>query len=297
MSSRGPDRTEYPCGEFAGTLAIAVATEDHNQPLAMDSGDEHPVDLAHMIEKVGNDHQDVRTANLAEMGIIAPLGVFQFLQGESEIAEFGAPQVRQFKFANQVPVGNIEEVAKGDAVGQQRFLLKILSIDLDAVKQRCCQRDRGFQFGSPEVLDHHGRRRAVIGADVDKPNALPFAGRRMMIDNDIEIDFFETGQMIGLRVDHDLFAVIIDLDSVQPFDRDLQPFDHRDVVEAANFVGVGDDDVLDPVTEQSLDGHGTGQSVRIGIDHHKDVVILVEDIPECLKAFFRGLFRSNRAEG
>jgi len=103
--------------------------------------------------------------------------------------------------------------------------------------------------------------------------------------------------MIGLGVDHYLFAVIVEFDVVQPFDRDLQPLDHGDVVEAANLVRVGDDDVLDPVTEQPLDGHGAGQRIRVGVDYDKDIIVLVEDIPESLKTFFRGLLRSNRAEG
>ena len=196
----GPQRAENSTGQFAGTLAVSIATEDHHQFLSMDSGDEDPVDLSNMIEKIGDYHQYIRTADLTEMGIVSPFGILELLQGKIEIAQFRAPEVGEFKLTDQIPIGDIEEVAEGDTIGEQRFLLEILSIDFYAVKKRGGQRYRRFHISGAQILDDHRRSRPVIGANIDT-SGLPLVCAWMMIDDHIKIDLFKTGEMIRLGID------------------------------------------------------------------------------------------------
>ena len=68
-----------------------------------------------------------------------------------------------------------------------------------------------------------------------------------MIDDGVELDFLKTGQMIGLGIDHHPLAVVFKLDIFQSQQGDLQPIDHRQVVEASDLIGMGDRNILDLV--------------------------------------------------
>ena len=86
MATRRSQGAEDPLGEFSGILAIPVAAKNHHQFFAVDSRHEGPVDLAHMVEKIGNNDKDIGTSHPAQMDVIASFGIFQIGQGGGEIS-------------------------------------------------------------------------------------------------------------------------------------------------------------------------------------------------------------------
>ena len=266
-------------GENPGILPITVTAEDHDHAFSMDPGDDHPGKLIHVVQKIGDNHQDVRGPHPADMDEGLSLAHLQLVQGYFEIFQLGTAKIGQLQLAHQVQVGKAEQVAEGDAVGRQGILLEILGIDLDPVEQGRGQRHRGFDVGGAQVFHHDGRRRPVGGPDVNELG-IPLNSDRMVVDDRIKVHLFKTGQVRRLRVEQDLLGVIADFQGMQPLDGNLQPLDHLQVIEPPDLVGVPDSDILNPVAEQPFYRHGGGQCIGVGIDDHQNIIVLAEHLPE-----------------
>jgi len=111
-----------------------------------------------------------------------------------------------------------------------------------------------------------------------------------MVDHRVEGHLFETGEMVGLGIDQDLFAVILHRQGVEPFDGDFQTLHHGQVVEAPDLVGIADDDAVHPVAEQPFERQGRGDGVRIGADDDEDVVAALKDGPQTVEPGHGGVF-------
>jgi hypothetical protein len=105
----------------------------------------------------------------------------------------------------------------------------------------------------------------------------------------MEFYFFETRQMVGLRIDQYLLAVIINLDIFKSFNWNSQPFDHCLIVEAPDLIGMSDGNIFYLVSKEPFDRHGGCQSIRIGVDDNQDFVLFFKNIPESLQTILGGI--------
>ena len=96
----------------------------------------------------------------------------------------------------------------------------------------------------------------------------------------------EGRQMVGLGIDNDIFAEIGNFDRVELLQRNSQPFDHGQIVEAGDLVRVSNGDVLYPVSEQTFDRHRTGKGIGVGVDADQNGVFFFKYAPELLQTNF-----------
>ena len=89
-----------------------------------------------------------------------------------------------------------------------------------------------------------------------------------------------------LGVKHHLFGVVIELEVLQFFSLDLEHFHHGNITQSPDLVRITDGNALYPIAQKTFDGHGTSQSIRISIDDHQDIIILLKNIPELPESFF-----------
>ena len=80
-------------GQLAGILSIPVTAKDDNQFFPMNAGNDGPVKFIHMVEKIGNNHQNIRGAHPAEVNIGPALARLDFVKGNFKVAQFRAAKL------------------------------------------------------------------------------------------------------------------------------------------------------------------------------------------------------------
>ena len=66
----------------------------------------------------------------------------------------------------------------------------------------------------------------------------------------------------------------------------LEHIHHGDITPPPDLVRITDGNALHPVTQKAFDGHGASQGIRVSINDHQDIIILLENIPELLESVF-----------
>ena len=97
-----------------------------------------------------------------------------------------------------------------------------------------------------------------------------------------------------LRVKHHFLGIIGELEVLQSFGLDLEHSHHGDIAQSPDLVRIADGNAFHPVTQKTFDGQGTGQGIRIGINDHQNIIILLKNIPELTKPFFCRITRSSK---
>ena len=60
---------KYPGSQFTCAFTIPITAEDDNQFIVVDAGNQNPIDVRDMIEKIGDDHEDVGASNPADVSV------------------------------------------------------------------------------------------------------------------------------------------------------------------------------------------------------------------------------------
>ena len=109
-----------------------------------------------------------------------------------------------------------------------------------------------------------------------------------MVDDHVRLAHGEALVVVGLRVHHHQLGEVVPLKIVDMFDVDPQQADHGDVVRAVDHVDAGDPDAGHLAPEEAFDGHGAGDGVGVGVDHHEHLVITGELLVEEVQFFLGG---------
>ena len=102
-------------------------------------------------------------------------------------------------FLYDVQVGKIVQVTKGHYIPVDRRADEIVGIGFDGIEQSGGQPRGRLDFGGPQILGHQGRGGAVVISDVDE-FGFQVSGRRMMVDDDVEVDGGELRVVGGLGI-------------------------------------------------------------------------------------------------
>ena len=202
--------------------------------------------------------------------------------------EFGF-QLGLFDLAGHVLVGVAKQKLKGDNIFKNGFAGKVVSIGFYGVKEPGGQFCRRLYACGPQVFCHDARGRSVSGPDIRVGACIACIG--VVIDNDIGFELLEKFIMGRLGIDNDEFRKPACLDFSKQDQANAQKAQHGQVVGPFDHIGAGDGDPGHFTPEETLDRHGAGNGVRVGINSDQHLVFAgkyIVETPESFRSFHCG---------
>jgi hypothetical protein len=245
-------------------LAEAVRAEDADDLLLGAAGDHDPGDSGQLDEEVGDVDAHVGVGNGPQEREGRVAGDLLVGDGDREVVERVEGELGELDRADDVLVGPHAQVAEGGDVGVGDVARQVARVDLEAVVERGRDLLRHPQAGGLVILRQDGRRGAVGGADVGEARVAE-VGRRMVVDDDVELDGRVDLEEGGLGVDRRDDRLGSDELARELPHRDLDDVDHGGVLGPRELARVGDRGRARVARHELGEGVGRRDGVRVGV--------------------------------
>lgn len=111
----------------------------------------------------------------------------------------------------------------------------------------------------------------------------------MVVNDCIKLQFFKTGLVGRLGIQHNQLGIIIHRQGMQTFDGNLQPFDHRYIIQTPNLIGIPDGDAAHSITEKPFHRHSAGKRVWVRCNNDKNFIVLFKKLVKTIQTVQCGI--------